>query len=131
MKISELKEAYYAASGTVSDIIRQISFAGIAIIWIFKIGKDESAGIAFTPEMRGPLLLFVATLFADLLQYVYKTLVWGSLNSHYWKKFKDNEADVEISESWNYPALILFWAKCLFCLAGYGALFWILYKKVM
>lgn len=81
--------------------------------------------------MRGPLLLFIATLFSDLLQYVYKTLVWGSLNNHYWKIHENDETDVVISDKWNYPSKFLFWAKCLLCLAAYGALFWILYKKVM
>jgi hypothetical protein len=73
VKIEKIKDEYYAASGTVSDLVRQFSFAGIAIIWVFKIGKEESGGISYSSEMSGTLIMFVAALACDLLQYIYKT----------------------------------------------------------
>ena len=42
MKLRNYRQTYYDYSGKASDIARQLSFAGIAIIWIFKIQKDTS-----------------------------------------------------------------------------------------
>ena len=39
-KLSEFKEDYYHFTGKLSDINRQIAFAGIALIWVFKKGKE-------------------------------------------------------------------------------------------
>ena len=46
--ISEYREeAYYSATDTASSIARQLGFAGIAIIWIFKHGD---AGVLTVPK---------------------------------------------------------------------------------
>ena len=37
MKLSDYRETYYEFSGKASDVTRQLAFAGIAIVWIFKI----------------------------------------------------------------------------------------------
>ena len=37
MKIHELRSTYYEASGKVSDISRQLAFAGIAVIWVLRV----------------------------------------------------------------------------------------------
>jgi hypothetical protein len=131
MKVSEIRDEYYAATGTVSDLVRQLSFAGIAIIWIFKVGKDQSGGIAFSPAMLIPLAIFVAALGADLLQYIYKSAVWGCLNTYHWRQEQKADADVKISGKWNWPAIVLFWAKAILCIWGYGVLFKQLYGAIM
>lgn len=35
MTLKDIRDAYEALSGTMSSIVRQINFAGIAIAWIF------------------------------------------------------------------------------------------------
>ena len=46
------EEAYYSATDTASSIARQLGFAGIAIIWIFKHGN---AGVLTVPKnFSGP-----------------------------------------------------------------------------
>lgn len=35
MTLKDIRDAYESLSGTLSSIIRQINFAGIAIAWIF------------------------------------------------------------------------------------------------
>src|SRR5438105_6305291 len=102
MTIADLKEEYYFATGTVSTVVRQMALAGIAVIWIFKVGKD-TGGITFTPNMLVPLRLFILVLVADLLQYAYKGAVWGAIHHYYWNKFKKADHDVEPSRFWNWP----------------------------
>jgi hypothetical protein len=38
MKLQKARDTYYEYSGKLSDITRQLSFAGIAIVWIFRAG---------------------------------------------------------------------------------------------
>ena len=96
MKISELRDAYYDASGTVSDLVRKLAFAGIAVVWIFRVG-DKTGGLKYFDAMLWPLGLFVASLAADFLQYLYKAIVWGSLNTHYYNKHKPNKENYQLT----------------------------------
>ena len=66
MKICEMRSGYYEASGKVSELSRQFAFAGIAIIWVLKVGND-SGGIPFSTELVVPLYSFVVALVLDLL----------------------------------------------------------------
>jgi hypothetical protein len=121
MKISEIRADYYEASGKVSDLVRNLDFAGIGVVWIFTVGKD-SGGIHFSYFLLFPLLLFVASLGCDLLQYVYKTTLLNLLNRHFWKKYHDNDKEVDFSDRWNWPTEVFFWLKTAFVVAAYGLL---------
>lgn len=118
MKIKELLDASYEASEKASDLSRQLAFAGIAIIWIFRVGV-QSGGIQFSEEQLVPLSCFVAGLTLDLGQYVYKAIVWSALNWHHWRKHKNNQADIEVSGYFNVPTHILFWGKVALIAYGY------------
>ena len=49
MKLSEIRDAYEEISGKLSDINRQLCFAGFAIIWIFnKTDNDISVPVSYT-----------------------------------------------------------------------------------
>lgn len=121
MKISELRDCYYESSGKVSEIIRQLALAGIATIWILKVGTD-SGGIKYSKSLLCPLGVFVFCLGLDLLQYVYKTALFGFLNHHYWRKHRDNDKEIKFAEKWNWPALFFFWLKTVMMVSGYAML---------
>lgn len=61
---------YKDASKETSGIIRNLSLAGIAIIWSFK--KPDSI-IAFVDGLKVPLLLFIVALTLDIIQYIWKS----------------------------------------------------------
>jgi hypothetical protein len=128
MKISEIRDAYYDATDKVSDIVRQLGLAGIAVIWIFRSGAD-SGGIKYSHSLIWPLGLFVLTLAADLLQYMYKSLLWGMLNWFLWRQYHDNEKDVIVSGKWNLPTLVLFWIKAALTMLAYVLLFRFIYRQ--
>jgi hypothetical protein len=121
VKISEIRDTYLKSSDGVSERVRQLAFAGIAVIWIFRVG-EKSGGITYSREMLWPLGLFVASLACDLLHYLYKTLVAGYLNSHYYAKYGDNDKDVFVSPRWGLGAEFFFWMKTLLVIVGYGFL---------
>ena len=78
MKLKDARDYYAFASGKTSDLVRQLAFAGIAVIWIFK--SDSPGGVIKLPgELLWPLGLIVIGLVADFLQYVAATICWGGV----------------------------------------------------
>lgn len=61
-------------SGTLSDVSRQIGFAGIAAIWAFR----EAGGTRLGEGLAWPLGLIVAGLLLNVLHYLVGT-VWFSV----------------------------------------------------
>ena len=75
--VADYQKDSYEFSGKASDISRQLAFAAIAVIWLFK--TDTPTGyITIPPDLIWPGILIVSALAADLLQYVAGSLIWGS-----------------------------------------------------
>ena len=106
MKLSEYKSDAYYFSGKASDITRQLSFAGIAVIWIFR-QTDQTSQII--PErLLLPLILFVLALCCDLIQYVYSAIVWHVFHRYHEHHLKKDDPDPDIlaSNSLNYTSWV-------------------------
>jgi hypothetical protein len=129
MKLSEIRDCYYESSCKVSDIVRQLGLAGIAIIWIFKVGT-ESGGIKYSKELLLPLGVLIGSLALDLLQYVYKTALNGIANYYYYRKYHVSDVDVPYPEWWNWPSLVLFWCKIVSIFIGYILLLKFIYSQL-
>jgi hypothetical protein len=87
---------FYELSGKASDISRQLAFAAIAVIWLFK--TDTPTGqITIPPDLIWPGILIVLALAADLLQYVAGSLIWGLYARYLERK---HIAGVERHSSW-------------------------------
>lgn len=127
MNLADVRAAYYERTAKASDIARQLGFAGIAIIWVF---KTEVAGSLTIPnELRLAGVLLVISLALDFLQYVYASSAWGIFH-----RFKENERDnkeargiaftdeFQAPDQINWPTLIFFWMK----LGVLSVAYWIL-----
>ena len=91
MKLSEYKKTYEDFSGKASNVVRQLSFAGIAVIWIFKV---QSNGLLKIPDkLLVPLGLFCISLAIDLLQYILGYIVWYA-----YYKYQENKVVSETQE---------------------------------
>lgn len=95
MKVQDALDCYYESSGKVSELTRQLALAGIAVVWIFRVGTDHAP--KFPKELLYALLFFVLTLAVDLLQYLYKTLLWGRY--HYVKEKQQQAAREHAAKS--------------------------------
>ena len=116
MKLEDYKKDYEEFSGKLSDNTRKLAFAGIAIVWIFKQGKN---GTFILPDLlKLAILMFVITLSFDLLQYIYQTIIWGFFHRYYEKKFGEDH-ELTASKYFNWPAIIFFWSKVIVLVAGY------------
>jgi hypothetical protein len=112
-----LKEGYERsgeASTKSSEINRQLAFAGIAIIWVF---KTDSGGRQIVPnELFLPGLLLVLGLSLDLLHYVIKSEMWYRITR---KNEKADIAEFTVPEWINYPGDILYWIKIAATIIAY------------
>ena len=83
--VEDYRKDFYEFSGKASDITRQLAFAAIAVIWLFK--TDAPTGeITIPPALILPGILIVASLAADLLQYVAASLIWGGYSYYLERK---------------------------------------------
>jgi hypothetical protein len=62
MKLGDARAAYEALSGKASDIVRQLSLAGVGLIWLFKTGTGSPATLDIH-LLRAALFIFLALLF--------------------------------------------------------------------
>lgn len=121
MRLAGLRSTYYEFSGKLSDNVRQLNFAGIAVVWIFRVGQDNG-GIPFAPCLLWSMGFFVVSLGLDLLHYIYATLAWGLFHRVKEKQCISEDRDIRAPCQMNWPAIAFFWAKIASNLAGYVVL---------
>jgi hypothetical protein len=120
LTIADTKSAYEVKSTKASDIVRQLSLAGIGLIWVFKVGEAKDAGISLG-LLRGALFIFAALTF-DLLQYLVGTVTWYL---YFRRKEKERHSNTHFVDSFeapewiNTPTWILFWLKAVALLIAY------------
>jgi hypothetical protein len=123
-----LKEGYDRsgeASSKSSEINRQLAFAGIAIIWVF---KTDSVGRQIVPdELFLPGLLLVISLSFDLLHYVIQSEMWYRITR---RKEKVGITEFTVPEWTNYPGDILYWLKIAATIIAYILLIRFLLARV-
>lgn len=112
-------EAYQRRSSSASSVCRQLCFAGIAVIWAYRVFDD---GRYFVPiRLAIPSALIVAALAVDLLQYTLATLLWGGFRRMIERKIKRRPAIAPTeAPAWiNWPAVVLFWLKIVLAIVAY------------
>jgi hypothetical protein len=97
MLLSDYAKTYEWYSGKLSDVVRSLAFAGIAIIWIFRLTAQTPPRIP--NELLSPLFLLVLTLAFDLLQYLAATLIWGIYSYFHSWKLGDSPEDPDLYPS--------------------------------
>jgi hypothetical protein len=118
MNLKDCRETFYEFSGKLSDNTRNLAFAGIAIVWIFK--QEKNSLFTIPNVLAISMLMFVLSLSFDLLQYIYQTIVWGSFHTYQEKKLKNDEnADFLAPCIFKNIANIIFWIKVVFLILGY------------
>lgn len=128
-------ETFYDKTGQTSSINRQISYAGIAVLWI--LASNDASQILSNPSLLYPALGFVAALGFDFLQYFSASVVWQIYCKYLERKDEKGAfyGTAETAENYRHPkhinliSEICFLAKCISLLAGYGFLAWYLYQS--
>jgi len=115
MKIKEIRDNSEVYSTKLSDSCRQLCFAGIAIVWIFKVGTD-TAGITYDGKLIYPLGAFALALLMEIAQYTYGTFAWKSLGD---SMDKEKLAEKAVKSNINCITYLFFKGKVFFVICGY------------
>jgi hypothetical protein len=123
--LQDYRETFYTFSGKASDLNRQLAFAGIAIIWLFK--KDNFAGLSIPRELLLPGALIVLSLGLDMIHYVIASVIWRYFYRSQEKVGVDEDKVLTHETYLEWPIYFFFSAKIMFVLAAYALLvnyFW-------
>lgn len=117
MQFQDIRKDYYLFSGKTSDIVRHLAFAGIAAVWIYRVGQP--AGICLPSPLRGPLLLFLVALALDLLQYTVQSATWRIYYGIRESQGVQDEDEVDVPTYLNWAPTLIFWTKIGCVMLGY------------
>ncbi len=129
MKLSDAREHYYTFSGKLSDVNRQLCFAGIAVIWIFAL-RDESGNYSIPIDLNVPLLFFVFGLVFDLLHYLSSSISWGIFHRIKEKSGVGEDAEFKAPRWINWAPNILFYGKVFSSVIAYYLLTFFILETV-
>lgn len=119
MKLDEIRKAYEDLSGSLSSVVRQINFAGIAIVWIF-VGK-ETETVSVPQHLYNACTFLVISIILDVLQYLVGTFSWHMCYLFKHKKnVADKDTDIHESEWVNVIPWLCIYAKTIVTAIGYG-----------
>ena len=71
----EVRNLHKHYNENTNQSVRQLAFAGIAVIWLFKVGLTDA--IYLPRSVIAPLLLFVITLALDFAHFALGSLIFG------------------------------------------------------
>jgi hypothetical protein len=123
LKLQDAQSAYEDRSATASQIVRQISLAGIALVWIFRVAPNSSSPIQVVLDSglrRGAFFIFLG-LFLDLLQYLVGTIIWFAVFRYQEKRGLEEDDEFYPRAELNWPTWLLFWAKVASVMVAYLA----------
>lgn len=116
--LKDFRDSYSELSGTASLVSRQLGFAGIALIWIFK--SDLPGGMfKLEPQLYSAGIFIVLSLAFDLAQYLFGSLIWGAYCRHKERVGITDGMHIEAPPYFNWPAIGCFWMKLVLMVAAY------------
>jgi hypothetical protein len=130
MKLQGARDAHIDFSSRASDISRQLSFALIAVVWIFKADRPDGT-MSIPDALYLPATFVIAALAVDLLQYIYAAIAWDRLFHRKEVELSNNEdAEFTVSRWVNRPTYLAFYCKLALVIVGYIYLLRFLTSKV-
>ena len=76
--LEEAKTARDTLTSKLGDVVRQLAFSGIAVVWILKT-EPTKTGLQFDHAFYHPLKWFVICLALDLAQYLWAGMAWDGI----------------------------------------------------
>ncbi|MCS6289769.1 MAG: hypothetical protein H8K10_12435 [Nitrospira sp.] len=129
MKVKDTLENYYYFSGKTSDLVRQLGFGGIALIWVFRYEANGTQTLP--PELVWVGALVVLGLVLDLFHYISGTVVWGIYHRVKEKADPSETSNFRAPRAINWPALFCFWLKTLAIGTAYIKLLKFLWSRLV
>lgn len=118
MNLEDARRHYGDHSAKASDVARQLGFAGIAIVWIFRRGAPPG-DYSIPPDLLLPTILIVVTLACDFLQYTVASFCWGIYARHKEKTLADPEQRFSAPDKINWAGNTFYSIKLVSIAAAY------------
>lgn len=132
MKLSDVRKAYYDYTAQTSALVRQLCYAGIAVIWLFKIESSESKIPQIPEDLIVPLFCIVAALAFDFFQYAVASFIWGFYHRCKEKyPYKSKDKDFLAPRYFNWFGIFFFWSKVALVITAYVLLLCFLENKIL
>ena len=128
MLLKGYRETFYTYSGKASDVCRQLAFAAIAIIWLFKTDAGGKLTIPSDLVLLGSLV--VLSLVLDLVQYCLASIIWYLFYRHHEKRKTPEAQEIQHSEWLDRPLQIVFWLKVIAVMTAYSLILSFLVGKL-
>jgi hypothetical protein len=111
MKLSEYRVIGRGYTEKASEITRQLSLGGIAIVWIFKNADGDYPVIDYF--LIFPLILLSISLLLDLIHYLWGGHIWIRFFREEEKKTNPSNPDPEVKapSGKSTPLYVLYYAK--------------------
>lgn len=113
MRLKDAREAYYANTGKVGDVGRQLALGGIAVAWLL---HGPSSSLEFPRALLISLGAFLGFLSCDFMQYFGASLVWGPLQFLKERKFQRARIDPEKDDAGEFdvPYITNLWGNAMY-----------------
>lgn len=115
MKLRDVEEAKNYYSGKTSDITRQLTFAGVAIVWLL---RDATTASPVPTELLPVLIAYVSALALDIIHYTTSTFVWTKFYFRLTKQEVNDDDNFNEPRRINLLGYLLFAAKIVAFLYG-------------
>ena len=138
MKLSEFKKRGDEYTSKASDITRQLVFAGIAIIWIFK--KEDNGRMTIDSFLIFPLITLTVAIICDLLHYAIAGFIWKEFFKNEEKKAINNnkanalnllDPEIKARRRLNTPIYFCYWLKISLLVISYVLIIIFLIKNMV
>jgi hypothetical protein len=117
--LADYRVDYEEFSGKASDVSRNLGFAAIATIWIFKNEVVAGTSYALAGDLYWAGIGIALSLACELLQYVVSTAIWG----WYWRSNEKEGlkpgAHLDAPAYYLWPGLFFFWTKLALMVVAY------------
>lgn len=137
MELIKYKEIAKEYTGKTSEITRQLCFAGIAIIWLFKNVDDKQVLINSPQPILNfwlilPLISLSIALFLDLFQYFIGGEIWIRFYRMKEKASNNstNNLDIKDDKNRNLPIYICYYSKIFLMVVAYFFIIGFLVSKL-
>lgn len=116
--LGDLYDNYKERSARVSENVRYLAGAGIAVVWMLSRQKMEG----LTSDLLRTLVLCVGALIFDFAHYVVAAFMLRRLHRKYVKEGKKRQDFIQVPKSTNNPGIVLYWIKIVMLVLAFGSL---------
>jgi hypothetical protein len=119
--LNEAKRIVEGHTGRLSSLSRQLSFAGIGVVWVLVGGTSRRLlNSHFPNSYYWAMLMFVVSLGCDFLQYLYASTAWSIFRRKKELEVISGENDSFLApKQINWATNVFFYAKSACVLSGY------------